>query len=79
MCTTSPPTQTLLEPANSSRATRTVYRPKGVVEAIRFEGGFDIMAPWGEKQRASDGWLLLNGRDVYGNHQDTFTATYELT
>lgn len=54
-----------------------VFRPKGVVEALRFPGGFEIKAPWGEVQRAADGWLLLNGPDVYGNHRDTFAATYE--
>jgi hypothetical protein len=55
-----------------------IYRSQGVVEAIRVTGGFEIQAPWGETQRAADGWLLLNGREVYGNHRDTFAATYEI-
>ncbi len=55
-----------------------VFRPKGIVSAIRLEGGFLIKAPWGEMQQADDGWLLLNGSEVYGNHRDTFAATYEI-
>lgn len=56
-----------------------LYRPTSVVEAIRLTGGFEIVAPWGAVQRADDGWLLLrSGRDVYGNHRDTFAATYEI-
>jgi hypothetical protein len=54
-----------------------VFTPTGTVEAIRVTGGFEIMAPWGEVQRAVDGWLLLSGDDVYGNHRDTFAATYQ--
>lgn len=55
-----------------------LYQPKSVVEALRLTGGFEIMAPWGELQRADDGWLLCNGHDVYGNHRDTFAATYAI-
>ncbi len=54
-----------------------VYRPKGVVTALRFRGGFDILAPWGERQVAPAGYLILNGADVYGNNAETFEATYE--
>ena len=32
-----------------------VYRARGMVEAIYFEGGYDIMAPWGERQEAARG------------------------
>jgi hypothetical protein len=53
-----------------------VYRPKGVVEAIHLSGGFEILAPWGQKQQSTDGYLLLNGTEVYGNDKDTFEATY---
>jgi hypothetical protein len=57
----------------------TVYRPiNGVVEAIPLLGGFDIVAPWGERQKATCGYLLLNGIDVYGNNWDIFAATYEI-
>lgn len=54
-----------------------VYRAKGTVSALLFAGGFDIMAPWGERQTAPRGYLILNGTDVYGNNADTFAATYE--
>jgi hypothetical protein len=54
-----------------------VYRPKGVVTALHFRGGFDILAPWGERQTAPAGYLILNGADVYGNNAETFEATYE--
>jgi len=68
----------LYEPAGRTTPDGAIFRPKGVVEAIRVTGGFEIQAPWGETQRAADGWLLLNGGEVYGNHRDTFVATYEL-
>ena len=68
----------LYEPSNLASSAGPVFRPKGVVEAIRLEGGFEIEAPWGELQRGDDGWLLLNGDEVYGNHRDTFAATYEI-
>jgi hypothetical protein len=41
-------------------------------------GGFDILAPWGQKQTAGTGYLMLNGGDVYGNNETTFAATYEV-
>ena len=53
-----------------------IYEPKIVVEALRLSGGFEIMAPWGEMQQSRDGYLLLNGREVYGNDRETFEATY---
>lgn len=68
----------LYEPTGRTTPDGATYRSKGVVEAIRVTGGFEIRAPWGETQRAADGWLLLNGREVYGNHRDTFAATYEI-
>ncbi|MGE0699905.1 MAG: hypothetical protein AB7O57_12490 [Hyphomicrobiaceae bacterium] len=68
----------LYVPDEGYAASDAVYRPKGEVLALRVQGGFDIEAPWGEKQRAVDGWLLLNGSEVYGNHRDTFAATYEI-
>lgn len=54
-----------------------VYRPTGEVLALYFSGGFDIVAPWGERQRAKAGYLLLNGNEVYGNNKETFEATYD--
>lgn len=68
----------LYEPADGDSATGPSFRPKGRVEAIRVEGGFEILAPWGELQRGDDGWLLLNGDEVYGNHVETFAQTYEI-
>jgi hypothetical protein len=55
-----------------------VYRAKGTVEAIRLSDGFDIVAPWGERQTSPAGHLLCNGTDVYGNNAETFAATYEV-
>jgi hypothetical protein len=55
----------------------TIYRAKGVVDTIELPGGFDIVAPWGERQQAPAGYLILNGDEVYGNNAETFSATYE--
>ena len=54
------------------------YKAKGVVEAVYLSGGFDVFAPWGQKQTAGVGYLLLNGEDVYGNNAKTFDVTYEI-
>jgi hypothetical protein len=56
----------------------TVYRPRNAepVEVLRFAGGFDIAAPWGERQQGGSGYLLRNGRDVYGNQARAFERTY---
>lgn len=70
---------TLYEPAPPQPGSPpAMYRAKGVVEALYFSGGFDIMAPWGQQQVADAGYLILNGQDVYGNNKETFEATYEL-
>ena len=53
------------------------YRARGSVTAIFIPAGFEIKAPWGETQRADRGYLLHNGHDVYGNHADTFEASYD--
>ena len=55
-----------------------IYKAKGVVSAIYFSDGFEIVAPWGEKQTAKSGYLLSNNGDIYGNHKDTFERTYEV-
>jgi hypothetical protein len=55
-----------------------IFASRGMVEALHFAGGFEIKAPWGEMQCADDGWLLLSGSEVYGNHQGTFAETYEI-
>jgi hypothetical protein len=55
-----------------------VYRAISEVDALCFPGGFEILAPWGETQRADAGYILLNGEDVYGNAKETFEGTYEI-
>lgn len=54
-----------------------VYKAKGVVDALPLPGGFDIVAPWGERQQGVEGYLLRNGADVYGIHAEAFAKTYE--
>jgi hypothetical protein len=69
----------LYEPAESAgKDGRRIYRAKGSVLALRLPGGFDIAAPWGERQLAPAGYLILNGQEVYGNNAETFEATYEV-
>ena len=55
-----------------------VYKAKGVVDAIALPGGFDIVAPWGERQSGTHGYLVRNGKDVYGIHGGAFDQTYEV-
>ena len=68
----------LYEPASEESEHGAVHRAKGVVSAIPFPGGLDIAAPWGERQTASEGYLLCNGQEVYGSSKDAFEATYEV-
>lgn len=68
----------LYEPTGRRTRWGAIYRARVVVQAIRLDQGFDILAPWGERQTAHRGYLILNGNDVYGNHADTFEATYEV-
>ncbi len=55
-----------------------VYRGRAIVLALRLADGFDIVAPWGERQQSVSGYLVLNGDEVYGNQTETFEATYEI-
>lgn len=57
-----------------------IYRPKGAgtIEALYFSAGYELAAPWGELQQSSDGYLLLNDAEVYGNNRETFDATYKI-
>lgn len=55
-----------------------IYRSKASVSALYFPGGFELMTPWGEMQRASAGYLIQNGDELYGNNKDTFEATYQV-
>lgn len=68
----------LYEPTGAQNELGAVHRARGVVEALRLPGGFDIMAPWGDRQRSPQGYLLCNGIEVYGNNAETFAATYRL-
>ena len=68
----------LYEPAGAESAEGPIYRAKGVVSAIPLPGGFDIAAPWGERQTAASGYLLYNGQEVYGSSKDAFEKTYEV-
>lgn len=54
-----------------------IYRARGIVEAVFLPGGFEIMAPWGEVQRAGSGYLLKSGDEIYGNAKATFEETYQ--
>jgi hypothetical protein len=66
----------LYEPADGRTRYGAIYQAKSLVSAIQLRGGFDIKAPWGERQRARAGYLLLNGTEVYGSNAATFAATY---
>jgi hypothetical protein len=67
----------LYEPVEGKNAFGALYLAREPVEAIRLPGGFDIAAPWGERQRAPTGYLILSGGEVYGNNAETFRATYQ--
>ena len=56
-----------------------VFKAVGnAVDVIHLAGGFDIVAPWGERQQAATGYLIRNGQDVYGIHAGAFDQTYEI-
>jgi hypothetical protein len=54
------------------------FKAKNLVDAVYLSGGFDILAPWGQKETADVGYLLSSGHEVYGNNASTFDATYEI-
>ena len=54
-----------------------IYKAKGIVDAVHLPGGFDIVAPWGERQQGASGYLLRNGADVYGIYAKAYDETYE--
>ena len=68
----------LYEPTSENSEHGLIYRAKGVVSVLSLPGGFDIVAPWGERQRGASGYLLLNGDEVYGSSREAFDATYEV-
>jgi hypothetical protein len=67
----------LYEPTPEMLEHGTVYRAKGVVSALPLPGGLSLVAPWGERQAAASGYLLLGGKDVYAINAEAFAATYE--
>ena len=69
---------TLYAPTDGGNEFGQFYAARGAVEALHLSGGFDILAPWGERETAGDGYLILNGSQVYGNNAETFAATYAI-
>jgi hypothetical protein len=67
----------LYAPAEGSNEFGRFHAARGTVTALHLSGGFDIVAAWGERQTAPDGYLVLSGTEVYGNNAETFAATYE--
>lgn len=55
-----------------------LFRSKQWVEAIYFNGGVDILAPWGQRQTLGEGYLLCKGDRVYGNERASFETTYRI-
>ncbi len=66
----------LYEPVGIDTFFGPAHRARGGVRAYRLIGGFDIVAPWGERMAAESGFLILNGDDVYGAHRDAFHRSY---
>jgi len=69
---------TLYDPFSGSNEFGQLFKAKGVVDAVYLSGGFDIAAPWGQKQTSRAGYLILNGDEVYGNNKETFETTYQV-
>lgn len=55
-----------------------IYQSDNKVLVLPFPGGFDLIAPWGERQTGEAGYLLLNNEDVYANSKGTFEQTYKI-
>jgi hypothetical protein len=68
----------LYEKLGATSALGDVYKAKATVTALALSGGFDILAPWGERQTGDSGYLILNGDEVYGIAAAAFEATYEV-
>ena len=66
----------LYDPTGEKSEHGEVHRARGVVTALRLTGGFEVRAPWGELQSGDDGYLILNGSEVYGAHAEPFELTY---
>jgi hypothetical protein len=68
----------IYEPDGTKCKQGDIYRSRASINAVFFPGGFELMAPWGEIQRANSGYLIQNGDELYGNNKDTFDATYHI-
>ena len=53
-----------------------VYRPRSRIRALRLGAGFDILAPWGERQTSAEGYLAENGGEIYGIAGQIFEDSY---
>jgi hypothetical protein len=63
-------------PGESRYGANFVQQNAVVAETLLFEGGIDIMAPWGERQTLETGYLLKTSGEVYGNADKSFRSTY---
>jgi hypothetical protein len=68
----------LYERAEGESEHGALFASTSVLDVIELAGGFDIVAPWGERQMAEEGYLVMNGRDVYGIEAGAFKASYEM-
>lgn len=70
--------QELYEPTGESMADGVICRGRTLVKILEVPAGFDIVAPWGERETGADGYLVLSGEEVYGIAKGAFEATYEV-
>lgn len=68
----------LYEPVGERCAQGEIHRARGTVAVLALPGGFELLGPWGEMQRADDGLLVLNEGEVYGAHRAAFERSYEI-
>jgi predicted acylesterase/phospholipase RssA len=55
-----------------------LYRAKGTVSAIELPGSFDIVPPWGTRQKSKAGYLIRSGSEIYGIEKTIFHRTYDI-
>ena len=55
-----------------------VFKAKSIVKTIYFPKGFDIVPPWSGRQIGDEGYLFLNGSEVYGCDAQVCHQTYEV-
>lgn len=72
------PAPPVAEPGSAGVAAQgALYDGLSVVDAIPLADGFDIVAPWGERQTGGAGYLIRSGDDVYGVAAEPFEETYK--